>query len=111
VEVFAVAFYGYAVLIVALAPFEKKGMRGGGAYVATGNNLVYQHNVLGVPAVEAVGVDGTVSRGACSVHIQVCHCDVLGVGDECMPSILLASHSKLHQHHGEEHTKTDSATT
>ena len=66
-------------------------------YVAARHDPILDDDVFGVPAVEAVGVDSGPLGVGSGVHVEVGHCDVLGVGDEGVP--IKISHLFLDQNY------------
>jgi hypothetical protein len=54
-------------------------------YITACHDPVLDDDILRVPAIEAISVDGVPLRVGRRVHVQVRHCDVLRVGDEGVP--------------------------
>lgn len=53
--------------------------------VATLYNPVLDGDVLRIPGIKAISVDGVPLRGRSGVHVEIGHCYIFGICDECVP--------------------------
>lgn len=54
-------------------------------YITTRHHPIFDDYVLGVPAIEAVGIDGAPLRAGGGVHVEIGHCDILAVCNKGVP--------------------------
>lgn len=85
INVGRVAFNGYAILQYYCQDMFEKTRRGQSSYIAAFNNPILDDDILGVPRVKTISIDGIPLRCRGGIHIEVGHRHIFRVCNERVP--------------------------